>query len=349
MKRRPLVVGHRTLQWPVFLPVTTFGGRFPLDELVRPYLERLAPALMVSYHYAQKMTRRQRSIVFIDSGGFASLFEGSAAVEEGGTASIVTKDGDRITPADVLKYQERFADIGATVDFIVPPDLPLAEAQRRQDLTIRNAIWALEARSSSNLRLLASVQAWDEASAVHIVRRLAPYPFDGFALGGMVPRMKRPAEIADIIRAVRSVDNERPLHVFGIGSPALIRQFIAAGADSFDSSSYVRAAVDGKVLAEEGNEAWTNLSDVSHTSQHGRILSRLGSEYLQLEGESNRMALALHNLESLLQAVSTAPTATGPPRISPSPRQAAGARSVSRRRTTVLRATGWPLHPTGPT
>ncbi len=339
MTRMPLALGYRTLEWPAFLPVTTFGGRFPLDELVRPYLERLAPALMVSYHYAQKMTCRQGSIVFVDSGGFASLFEGSMALEQGDTAAIVTKDGNRITPADVLEHQEKFADLGATVDFIVPPNLPLAEAQRKQDLTIRNAIWALQARSSSTLRLFASIQAWDEASAVQIMRRLAPYPFDGFALGGMVPRMKRPAEIEEIIRAIRSVDHERPLHVFGIGSPALIRQFIAAGADSFDSSSYVRAAVDGKVLAEEGNEAWINLSDISRTSQHGRIWSRLGSEYLQLEGESNRMALALHNLESLLQAVSTAPTATAPPMISPSPLQTAEAKSVSRRRTTLLRAT----------
>lgn len=302
MRREPLVLGHRTLEWPAFLPVTTFGGRFPLDELVRPYLERLAPALMVSYHYAQKITRRQRSIVFIDSGGFASLFEGSAAVEEGSTASIVTKNGDRITPAGVLEFQERYADIGATVDFIVPPDLPLADAQRRQDLTIRNAIWALQARSSSTLRLFASVQAWDEASAVQTMRRLAPYPFDGFALGGMVPRMKRPAEIADIIRAIRSVDNKRPLHVFGIGSPALISQFIASGADSFDSSSYVRAAVDGKVLAEDSSEAWVKLSNITPTCQDGRILSRLGTDYLQLEGESNRMALALHNLNLVVEA-----------------------------------------------
>lgn len=339
MKRRDLLLGDRVLHCPAFLPVTTFGGRFPLDELVRPYLDRLAPALMVSYHYAQKMAKRPRGILFIDSGGFASLFEGSTIAETGGVASIVTKDGDQISPDVVLSLQEKHADIGATVDFIIPPDLPLAEAQRRQELTIRNAIWTLRARSNPELWLFASVQAWDEASAVRIMQRLAPYPFNGFALGGMVPRMKRPAEIEGIIRAIRSVDNDRPLHVFGIGSPALIRQFSAAGADSFDSSSYVRAAVDGKVLAEVSNEAWISLSDVSQTSPRGRILSRLGTEYLRLEGESNRMALALHNLESLLESVRAAPTATDPPKLSQPPRQTAAARSPARRRTTALRAT----------
>ncbi len=338
MKRCRLQLGDRHLEFPAFLPVTTSGGRFPLDELVRPYLERLSPALMVSYHYAQKMTKRPRGILFVDSGGFASLFEGSTIAESGDVASIVTKDNDTISPDAVLGFQEKHADIGATVDFIIPPDLPLPEAQRRQDLTIRNALWTLRARVNSGLRLFASVQAWDEPSAVQTMQRLAPYPFDGFALGGMVPRMKRPAEIEEIIRAIRTVDHERPLHVFGIGSPALIRRFIAAGADSFDSSSYVRAAVDGKVLADNDAEAWAPISGVSLDSRHSQVSVRLGTPYLELEGESNRMALALHNLEELLRAAST--LGGSPEYVNPMCSQSVGARSASLLRTVVNRAKG---------
>ena len=36
------------------------------------------------------------------------------------------------------------------------------------------------------------------------------------------------------------------IHVFGIGSEKLIPTLIRAGADSFDSSSYVRSAVDAR-------------------------------------------------------------------------------------------------------
>lgn len=341
MTQRDIVLGDRRLQCPAFLPVTTFGGRFPLDELVRPYLERLAPALMVSYHYAQKMTKRPRGILFVDSGGFASLFEGSNIVEAGDIACIISKDGDHISPQAVLNFQEKHADIGATVDFIVAPDLALTEAQRRQELTIRNAVWTLHARSSPRLRLFASVQAWDEASAVQIMRRLAPYPFDGFALGGMVPRIKQPAGIVGIIRAIRTVDNVRPLHVFGIGSPGLIRQFIAAGADSFDSSSYVRAAVDGKALADDDkNEAWIRLSDVSTEPRLSRVASRLGAEYLALEGESNRMALALHNLERLLQATDLAHAPTEPLTAGSRHSRQEEAKFASRPRPVASRAPG---------
>src|SRR5580698_4444822 len=37
---------------PSYIPVTTFGKKYPLDNLIRPYLPRLAKAVMVSWHYA---------------------------------------------------------------------------------------------------------------------------------------------------------------------------------------------------------------------------------------------------------------------------------------------------------
>ena len=46
---------------------------------------------------------------------------------------------------------------------------------------------------------------------------------------------------------VRAVREEAPrclIHVFGCGNPDLIPDLIEAGADSFDSSSYIRKAAD---------------------------------------------------------------------------------------------------------
>lgn len=302
MTARSLIAGGQRLALPAFFPVTTFGGKFPLDDLVRPYLSRLAPGVMISYHYAKKMKKRPAGVVFIDSGGFASLFEGSQAIDLGEVAIIKTKEGDQITPADVLALQEKHADIGATVDFLIPPDIRIEEAVHRQALTLKNALWTIHARKRPSLLLYASVQAWDTESASRITRALARYPFDGYALGGMVPRIRRPDEIVDIVRGIRSVDTVRPLHVFGIGTPGLMRTLIAAGADSFDSSSFVRAAVDGKRLSKTSG-TWTDLDlDTEITGGDGDLIAhRLGSDYLGLEGEANRMALALANLQTLVQ------------------------------------------------
>ena len=301
MTPRSLIAGGQRIALPAFFPVTTFGGKFPLDDLVRPYLSRLAPGVMVSYHYAKKMKQRPEGVVFIDSGGFASLFEGSQAIDQGEFAIIKTKEGDEITPAEVLAFQEKRADIGATVDFLIPPDMPMDEAGRRQALTLKNALWAIHARKRPSLLLYASVQAWDAESARRMTEALASHPFDGYALGGMVPRIRRPTEIVDIVRAIRSVDTVRPLHVFGIGSPILMQSLIEAGADSFDSSSFVRAAVDGRRLSHTSG-AWIELALESAFTEHAGdlIARRLGTDYLCLEGEANRMALALENLKTLV-------------------------------------------------
>jgi helicase len=290
------------LTLPAFLPVTTFGGRFPLDELIRPYLRRLSPALMVSYHYAKQIKRRTKEILFIDSGGFASLFEGAEYFEREDYAVIRTREGDEISPPEVLALQEKYADIAATVDFIIPPDCPPEEAERRQRLTERNAIWALRHRRADQLRLFASVQAWDAESATATMRKLVGEPFDGFALGGMVPRAKRPNEILTIVRAIRGVDRKRPLHVFGIGNAELIRAVFNEGATSVDSSSWVRAAVDGRHIDRKTGATAELITD-EPSGCDCQSCARLGTTYLSLEGEANRMALSLHNLHSLHAAV----------------------------------------------
>jgi len=295
-------IGSATLRFPTFMPVTTFGGKFPLDEIVRPYLSRLFPATMVSYHYAQQMRKKPKGVLFIDSGGFASLFEGSEAIDRGEFVDIKTKEGDLISPPDVLAFQERWADIGATVDFIVPPNCPLDEAKRRQGNSITNAIWAIGRKRKSAFLLYASIQAWDRQSAKDSIEMLAGYPFDGFALGGMVPRIQRPDEIIAIVDGIREVEKERPLHVFGIGSPKLATRLFAAGVDSTDSSSYVRAAADGKYLLTNELE-YALLTEDLVTQCSCDVCRKHTAAYLGLESETNRMALALHNLSALNQCL----------------------------------------------
>lgn len=175
---------------PTFFPVTTFGDKYPLDKLVRPYLKRLSQCIMVSYHYAKMMKERPAMPMFIDSGGFASMFEGSEIIEYKDCASIRTKDGEEIHPLQVLEYQEQHADLAATLDFIIPPGMDQVEARRRQRLTIKNALYALKHKRSKSLFLYASLQCWDQKSARECAREYAKAGFDGIAIGGLIPRVR---------------------------------------------------------------------------------------------------------------------------------------------------------------
>lgn len=295
------------LSFPAFLPVTTFGGKFPLDTLLRPYLAQMCPAVMVSHHYAQKMKDTPAAIMFVDSGGFASLFRGAEWQDLGDRYGIRTPDGHLLDPLDVLNFQCEHAQIGATVDFISPLDASETDARERQNMTRQNALWAIR-HLASNLRLFASIQAWDADSAAKLTEELAEQPFAGFALGGMVPRLKRPDTIVEIISGIRRVDARRPLHVFGIGTPTLVKALFDHGVDSVDSSSFVRSAVTKRYLHPSTGK-YISLDEVQTPSDECpcRCCQTFGHDYLALEGELNNMALALHNLTATMSFLGLPP------------------------------------------
>ncbi|MDB6175502.1 MAG: tRNA-guanine family transglycosylase [Chthoniobacteraceae bacterium] len=247
-KPRQLETAHGIIRFPAYIPVTTFGSKYPLDALIQPYLPRLSQAVMVSHHYAKLMKQRPRLPLLIDSGGFATLFDGSEVFEHRGLGHLRVCLGNEVevlTPLDVLEFQEEHADVAFTLDFPIPPKLPIAEAKRRQALTIANAVWAIQNRRRRDLRLFACIQAWSVESASLCAAELARHPFDGFAIGGLVPRARDVDLVLAIVAAVREKIDDRPLHVFGLGKPETTARLFNAGVDSVDSSSYVKLAADG--------------------------------------------------------------------------------------------------------
>ena len=237
------------IRFPAYIPVTTFGGKYPLDALIQPYLPRLAQAVMVSHHYALQMKERPRVPMMIDSGGFAALFDGSRILKERGLGVLEINLGEspeRLTPWDVLEFQERHADIAFTLDFPIPPNLEPKEAKRRQKLTIDNALWAIRNRRRKEMRLFACIQGWDVESISRCPKAYSDKGFDGIALGGMVPRARNRDFVLECVRSVRNEVPDLPLHVFGLGHPDFLTDLFAAGVDSVDSGSFVKAAADGQ-------------------------------------------------------------------------------------------------------
>jgi helicase len=246
-----------TIPFPFYAPVTTFGDKYPLDKLIRPYLKRLAHCALVSYHYAKPLSTNPLGIpLLVDSGGFASLFD-CATVEERkglGIISIAQPDGstEEITPQVVLDLQTQIADVAFTLDFPIPPSMAAtALAVQRQDLTIANAFWALENRRRKDLPLYACIQAWDVHSAVYCCDAYSKGKFDGIAIGGLVPRSQNKDLVFEIVKAVRQ-RTELPLHVFGLGHPNIVDELYSIGVNSVDSSSYIKYAVEGKLWSDSG-------------------------------------------------------------------------------------------------
>jgi helicase len=236
------------IRFPAYIPVTTFGGKYPLDALIQPYFPRLSQAVMVSHHYARQMKERPRLPLMIDSGGFAALFEGSRILEHDGLGTLEINLGETpelLTPWDVLEFQEQHADIAFTLDFPIPPGLDDDEARLRQRLTVSNALWAIRNRRRKEIKLFACIQGWDVKTISDCAKSYADQGFDGVALGGMVPRARDRDFVIECVHAVRKEISDLPLHVFGLGHPDFLSELYSAGVDSVDSSSYVKAAADG--------------------------------------------------------------------------------------------------------
>lgn len=257
-----LQTAHGPIRLPAYVPVTTFGTKYPLDDLIRPYLPRLASAAMVSFYYARHMKERPTMPLLIDSGGFASLLQNAKVHEVNGLGVLETAHDDKVEtlhPRDVLEFQEQHADLAFTLDFPIPPSMELAEARRRQELTIANARWAIDNRRRKNMLLYACVQGWDVASYAACAKAFADCSFDGIAIGGLVPRVNNLDNVHAIVEAVRAAVPDRPLHVFGLGKPGIVEVLFQRGVQSVDSSSYVKLAADGKLWGQPS----VHLTDAS--------------------------------------------------------------------------------------
>ncbi|HEX6292923.1 MAG TPA: tRNA-guanine transglycosylase [Herpetosiphonaceae bacterium] len=302
---RVLQTRRGIIRFPAYIPVTTFGNTYPLDRLIRPYLPRLAPAVMVSYHYAKQMTEPPAIPVLVDSGGFAALLAGSQVREEQGLGTIViARDGteqETVRPFDVLELQERVAEVAFTLDLPIPPGVPDDEARRRQQLTMANALWALHNRRRRDLPLYAVVQAWDAESARSCVREYVGKGFDGVAIGGLVPRVRNVDLIRSIIAAVREEIGRLPVHVFGLGNPDLVETLFQAGVDSVDSSAYAQLAAEGRlwgqpraVIADPTPTDRLHLALCNLAAATGRALP-LAAARLTFETVSIRQSEASHH------------------------------------------------------
>lgn len=169
------------------------------------------------------------------------------------------------------------ADIGATLDFIIPPNIDKKEATRLQALTIKNALYTKK-QLTGNLFLYASLQCWDVPSAAYSAKLYEQAGFQGIAIGGMVPRAQDSGYILSIVKTVHREAPNCAIHVFGCGNHKLIPELLKAGANSIDSSSYVRSAVSTKTTEKRGihtelYKALENLSKINdiipptHTSK----------------------------------------------------------------------------------
>jgi tRNA-guanine family transglycosylase len=192
--------------------------------------------------------------------------------------------------------QEINADIAVPLDFICHDRLTNEEKEFRQQATIENAKIALEMRKRKEMQIYASIQGWDSDSLALTANELGRLPFDGYALGGMVPHANDPEFIARAVKIVRNyLPPEKPLHIFGITSPIMMPILYAAGVTTVDSASYAISAANRQYLLPNFLKH-VDLRRLQTLPCRCNICSDNSKEYLQGAGSKPIAFLAMHNL-----------------------------------------------------
>ncbi|MBU1533936.1 hypothetical protein KKF84_01380 [Myxococcota bacterium] len=232
-----------------FIPVIT--GRQGIDEMVRAYLHLLSPWALISYPHAISVDIQPGPLdLLIDSGSYGFIKYGGHVTDNGDQISLTTTGplGEiRITTCDLLNFQEQHARGGFTLD--IPPLEGVVSQEEALHLSLTNGLWALKNRRRRDFLLYGALPAVEDTTALcHCATVLAANGVDGIAIGNLVPKRRDQDFIIRTVNALREAVPTHPLHAFGVGQPDRIRILFDLGVSSVDSSSYVRAAMDGKTL-----------------------------------------------------------------------------------------------------
>lgn len=261
--------------------------------------------------------------LFLDSGGFQLMNNKALEFE---------KYGLTVDPKAILGLQTDFgADIIATLDYPLPPNLNDTEAQERSAMTISNAVTTLkllQSKGDDQTRVLlpvhgrtpAEVSAFVQAMISRIRRARTQRAFDGFAIGSLVPIRSNPALVVSLLIAAKRAIADAgyphlPVHVFGVGS-TLIPYLAYLGIDTFDSSTYVQNA---RNLQYTDPVSWKNqrVTRLKELTCSCRVCKELDlrelqgtlSSYASFQTVVGRYksefysAIAAHNLELHLDAL----------------------------------------------
>ncbi|MCW4005290.1 MAG: tRNA-guanine transglycosylase [Candidatus Bathyarchaeota archaeon] len=229
-------------------------------------------------------------ITFADSGGF-----------------IYKKYRLTIRPERILEIQEKMgADIASTLDF--PIQCKALTENEKIARTVKNAKLALSLRKDPAMLLYASINGYDPIVLRNVIRNLKRYgDFDGYAIGSLMPRYSNYRSLVDFILAVKLEAGEKPVHVYGLGSPLVTHLLIYLGVDSFDSSFFVVASGNRNYsLPGYGRKEFRDLHDYSDSSPCNCPICQ---KHTLTELRKSRELLTFHNLWILWDEIEQTKTA----------------------------------------
>ena len=219
-------------EWNILKSIWTGAKNLEIDSYSLS-LPPVSDKILLSAFYCMKYHRNESiakalgfstTKIYMDSGGY----------------QVLTK-GVSMDPTELIRYQETNADVAFTIDVPLPKGLPVADISDNVRRTIQYAVTMVDARMNPSLKLYAVVHALSYDDARKVTSQYEKHPFDGYAVGSLVPRKNKYELMAEVIAGVRSA-TDRPTHVFGISGFNSIYLLARLRVDSYDSQTFVQAS-----------------------------------------------------------------------------------------------------------
>jgi tRNA-guanine family transglycosylase len=290
---KTIETAHGTLETPVFFPVFHLNkrgtGSCPKYWNEIPEMKTM---LVNSYAISKSENfKRISSRGLHDHFGFNGIF----FADSGGLQSRLNQI--EMDPLEILKIQETIgADIAATLDSPVLANDSILQNLHAEYIrkSVRNALLASKNRQREDMLLYGVIHGNDIKVMTNMIDYLKRKGnFDGFAIGGLIFKRSEYRTLIDIVTALRKRAGDKPLHVFGLGGPAIIPLLTYLGVDSFDSSSFLTAGSHRVYFApEHGATPLEDLSKTHYLPCVCPVCSRNSFEQVR----SQRRLIGLHNL-----------------------------------------------------
>ncbi|MBI4049779.1 MAG: tRNA guanosine(34) transglycosylase Tgt [Candidatus Doudnabacteria bacterium] len=273
---------HGEVHTPVFLPIGTKGAikAIAAEELKFWGAEMI---LANTYHLWQRPGdaliakagglhgfMNWKGAIFTDSGGFQVFSLGKVVkITDAGVRFRSEVDGSlrELTPELSVQIQ---ANLGSDIALVLDefPGFPATKKQAEQSVA-RTTQWAKRALAEHQ-RLGKNQQLWGivQGSTYADLRRqsaeeIGELGFEGYCIGGVA--VGEPAE--EMYKAIEYaqpyLEEEKPKHLLGVGTPEQIVQAVGLGCDSFDCVIPTREARHGKFyvnLKPQDGDGYTTIN-----------------------------------------------------------------------------------------
>ncbi len=284
---------HGTITTPTILPVIN-----PNNMIIPPseMEERFGTDAVITNAYIIYKSRRLRETA-LEHGVHGLLGFDGLVMTDSGTFQSHVYGGVDVDPVEIVEFQRRIGtDIGTILDVFIEPDDDRDVAEEKAAETLRRAGESVPHAGEMGLAIPVQGGVFVDLRETS-ARKVSSLQAAVHPIGGVVPLMERYMykTLGEVVLASKKgLNPARPVHLFGAGHPMLFPIAALMGCDLFDSASYIKYAMENRLLFPEGTK---HLEDMTESQCPCPICTEHSpSDLMGMEvGERTRL-IALHNL-----------------------------------------------------